>query len=124
MADETSLKQFLDSTWFKGLARASMLVGTAAASYAGLTLAHVRNEQAAMQGEIADIVRTQADRAQDNERFQSAIGADIAQLKNSVSTLQVDVATMRGILQEMQRRDVASRVEPALRAGQGHGPEP
>lgn len=109
-----TLKQFVESTYFKGLARACMVVAVPALiSVGGLLLS--------LMGDVAGVKDTQADRAADNDRFQAAIisdvGAvkvDVAEVKDGVGAVQVDVtgvkielAKLTGILQEMQRRDIA-----------------
>ena len=109
-----TLKQFVESTYFKGLARLCMIiVAPAIISVGGFILV--------LAGDVAGVKDTQADRAADNDRFQAAIisdvgdvKSDVAEVKDGVSSVQVDVsgvklelAKLTGILQEMQRRDIA-----------------
>lgn len=102
-----TFKQFVESTYFKGLARACMVVAVPAlVSVGGLLLS--------LMGDVAGVKDTQNARAADNDRFQAVIIQDVAEVKGGVVGVQsdvagvkLDVATIRGILQEMQRRDTA-----------------
>lgn len=102
-----TLKQFVESTYFKGLARLCMIIVVPALlSVGGFILS--------LMGDVAGVKDTQAVRAADNDRFQAAISSDVAEVKDGVSAVQVDVAGVKielakvsGILQEMQRRDTA-----------------
>lgn len=120
MGDEMTLRQFVESTWFKGLARGTMLLGIpalmSASGFVGYTLNSVQAEQLRIKGEVAEVQQTIGTRAQVNDDFQADITADVAGVKADVSgvkatmlAVQTDVATIKGILQEMQRRDVAAR---------------
>lgn len=102
-----TLKQFVESTYFKGLARLCMIIVVPALlSVGGFILT--------LMGDVAGVKSTQVARAQDNDRFQAAISSDVAEVKDGIAGVQtdvagvkLDVATIRGILQEMQRRDTA-----------------
>jgi septal ring factor EnvC (AmiA/AmiB activator) len=108
LSDEMNLKQFIESVWFKGLSRLAMLVGVPALSFTsvfvGYVLNDVRADQVLLRTEVAE-----------QDRATSGIRDDIASVKtqitnvgSSVSSLQLDVAKITGILQEMQRREMAS----------------
>jgi len=113
MGEDMSLRQFVESTWFKGLSRGAMLLGipalTALSGFVGYTLNGVQAEQYTLRTDIAEIRETQGDRAAVADTFQAEITADVAGVKSSLFIVQTDVATIKGILQEMQRRDVAAR---------------
>ena len=104
-----TFKQFVESTYFKGLARACMVVAVPALiSVGGLLLSLI--------GDVSGVKTTQEARAADNDRFQAAIRSDVAEVKDGVGAVQsdlsgvkIEMAKMTGILQEMQRRDIASR---------------
>lgn len=112
MGDEMTLRQFVESTWFKGLSRGAMLLGipalTALSGFVGYTLNGVQAEQTTLKSDIAEIQQTQGSRAAVNDEFQAEITVDVAGVKSSLFIVQTDVATIKGILQEMQRRDVAA----------------
>lgn len=112
MGDEVTLKQFVESTWFKGLSRGAMLLGipalTALSGFVGYTLNGVQMEQDVLKLDIAEIRETQGDRAAVNDQFQAEITADVAGMKSAVFIVQTDVATIKGILQGMERRNQAS----------------
>lgn len=111
---DVTLSRWLASTWFRHTARLMMIVGTFIAGYAGVTVANIRSDVAALQQD-QDAVKAQlALRTLDQERFQSNIDKDLTFLRSAimlidtdVSAIKVDAATVRGILQEMQRRDKA-----------------
>lgn len=116
MGEDMTLKQFVESTWFKGLARGAMIAFPLAAGYVGMTLANVQGRVGAVETSIATIGTNQVTRATDNERFQTlitsevrAVDANVDTLGDKFETLQIDVATIKGILTELQRRDVAER---------------
>lgn len=102
-----TLKQFVESTYFKGLARLCMIIVVPALlSVGGFILSLI--------GDVNGVRDTQAARAADNDRFQTTISSDVAEVKDGVSAVQVDLsgvkielAKVTGILQEMQRRDTA-----------------
>lgn len=106
-----TFKQFVESTWFKGLARGAMLFGlptlSATSAFVGYTLSGVQAEQSLLKREVAEITQTQTTRAQVNDEFQTDITSEVVTVKNALFLVQTDVATIKGILQEMQRRDIA-----------------
>lgn len=116
-------RQFLESSWFKLLWRGVIVVGIPALSgvsaYAGYTLNSVYGQQAILTTEVANIKETQSDRASVNDAFQSditgdvaAIGLKVERINDAVSSVQLDVARIVGMVTEMQRRDVAARFIP------------
>ena len=102
-----TLKQWVESTYFKGLARACMVVAIPALlSVGGLLLS--------LMGDVAGVKTTMATRASDNERFQNTISSDVAEVKDGqgviatdVNAIRLQVSNMAGILEEMRRRDTA-----------------
>lgn len=116
MGDEMTLRQFIESTWFKGMARGAMVAFPLAAGYVGMTLANVQSRVGDVEASMIVVSQNQVSRASDNERFQAlitsevrAVDANVDSLATKFQAVQLDVATIRGILQEMQRRDVAAR---------------
>lgn len=114
---DMTLREFVESTWFKGLSRAAMLLGvpalTALSGFVGFTLSGVTADQARLSREVAEIQRVQGDRADVNDTFQASITSDVSGVKTALFTVQTDVATIKGILQEMQRRDLAQVMRPS-----------
>lgn len=113
-----TLKQFVESTYFKGLARLCMIIVVPALiSVGGFILS--------LMGDVAGVKDTQAVRAADGERFQAAIisdvgdvKADVAEVKDGVGAVQTDIsgvkielAKLTGILSEMQRRSLAANYQ-------------
>lgn len=104
-----TLKQFVESTWFKGLARLCMVVAVPALlSVGGLILG--------LMGDVGGVKAFSAARAADQEKFQASIAGDVSGVKDDIAAVkanlgmvQIDVATIKGILQEIQRRDVPQR---------------
>lgn len=102
-----TLNQFVESKWFKLLARGCMvLLLPAVISLGSFILVLV--------GDVSEVQETQATRAVDSERFQASIAGDVLEVKEGValvqtdvSSVKLDIALMRGVLQEMQRRDLA-----------------
>lgn len=115
---EMTLREFVESTWFKGLSRGAMLLGvpalTAISGFVGYTLNSVTGEQNRLRTEVAQIQQVQAQRADVNDKFQADVTTDLANVKTSVFTVQTDVATIKGILQQMQRQSLASTSPTAL----------
>lgn len=120
MGDEMTLRQFVESTWFKGLSRGAMLLGipalTALSGFVGYTLNGVQAEQTTLKADVAEIREIQGDRAEVADGFQAEISGDVAaidtkveKLTDAMSLVQQDVARIVGIVTEMQRRDVAAR---------------
>lgn len=107
MEGELTLKQFVESTYFKGLARLCMVVAVPALiSVGGLLLS--------LMGDVAGVKTTQSARAADNDRFQLSIATDVAEVKQGqtviatdVNAIRLQVSNMAGILEEMRRRDTA-----------------
>lgn len=123
MGDEMTLRQFVESTWFRGLSRGAMLLGipalTALSGFVGYTLNGVQAEQTTLRTDIAEIRETQGDRADVADTFQAEITADVAmvdakieKVSDNVASVKEDVANIFGILSAMQQsRDVAARYQ-------------
>jgi hypothetical protein len=113
---EVTLKAFVESVWFKGLARGAMIGGAVIGGYVGYILTSVKTDVAQLQTNV-DTVKDALDiRVRDQESFQSEVDRDLGTINKKVDTLdlnvdtmQTDVATVKGILIQMQREtDVAS----------------
>lgn len=111
---EVSLKAFIDSTWFKGLARGAMILGAVATGYAGAALTGVQSRTQIVEHSVVEIKEAQAVRAKDNEIFQAAtvrsfsdLDTEVAGIRVELSNVTKELGKITGILTEMQRRDVA-----------------
>ena len=111
---EVSLKAFVESTWFKGLARAAMIVVAAGAGYVGALLTNINARTQALESSVVDVREAQAVRAQDNENFQAYtvksftdLDVDMAGVRTSLSGMNAKLGEISGILQQMQRSEVA-----------------
>ena len=111
---EVSLKAFIDSTWFKGLARGDMILGAVATGYAGAALTGVQSRTQIVEQSVVEIKEAQAVRAKDNENFQAATVQSFSDLHTEVAGVRVELSKVTselgkitGLLTEMQRRDVA-----------------
>ena len=111
---EVSLKAFIDSTWFKGLARGAMILGAVATGYAGAALTGVQSRTQIVEQSVVEIKEAQAVRAKDNENFQAAtvrsfsdLDTEVAGVRVELSKVTSELGKITGILTEMQREDVA-----------------
>lgn len=111
---EVTLKQFVESTWFKGVARGAMIIGAFIGGYIGWLQTTMRNEVTTLQQAVYVISSSLNKKTEDQDRFQLSVDRDLDELRGSVAKVddnvdlvQSDVATMKGIMQEMQRRDLA-----------------
>ena len=111
---EVSLKAFIDSTWFKGLARGVMILGAVATGYAGAALTGVQSRTQIVEQSVVEIKEAQAVRAKDTENFQAATARSFSDLDTEVAGVRVELSKVTselgkitGILTEMQRQDVA-----------------
>lgn len=115
MGDEmASLTAFVESKWFKLASRGLMIVTAAASSYIGVRLATYDTRIASVETVVSDVSDTQTERALVNDGFQTSVATEFDQLNSKVSAVQLDVATIKGILAEIQRRDVAQRMSLPL----------
>lgn len=100
---ELTLKQFVESTWFKLLARGAAVVGTLLAGGAGAYFLSIDVRVKAIEDE-----RLGAKIEQLSEDV-GAVKTDVAAVKVDVGAVKTDTSVMKGILQEMQRQDTAVR---------------
>lgn len=123
------LRAFIESTWFKGLSRGLMIVGAAGAGYAGMVLATVNNRIDNVAADVREIQSTMRSDsavrdvvAKDVEDFRLSVATEFDQLQKSVSALQSDIATIKGIVQTMRRESVADRFEPFTSGSSARAP--
>lgn len=107
MGRDMTLREFVDSVWFRGLARGAMLIVVPALVAVGGMLIAVLNDQ-------YNVRTTLAVRAADSERFQAFVTTTVSDLeagldavKLDTGAMKLDLAMVKGILMELQRRDVA-----------------
>lgn len=131
---EVSLRQFIESTWFKGLSRGAMILctvilagfATTWAIVAGNTSTRVealeltvKQELPAVKQKVEGVSDTLAIRAKDSEAFQQEVRDSVADLKasqrsqrNLIIAMQADVNETKvavGVIQKLlqDRSDVA-----------------
>lgn len=116
MGDEMLLRDFLGSFWFRKLWQVGIIVCAGASSYAGVSMAMVQGRITTVETGLASIGNTQAQRALDGEKFQALITSEVRSVDANVDSLgsklaevQISLARMAGVMEEMQRRDVAQR---------------
>lgn len=102
-----TLNQFVESKWFKLLARGCMVLLLPAVISLSTFIV-------GLMGDVSAVRESQVTRAADNDRFQASITGDVTEVKSGVALVQsdlssakLDIALIRGMLQEMQRRDLA-----------------
>lgn len=122
---DMSLRDFVDSVWFKGLARGAMVMAPLIVGYAGWTLTDINakldtrtialdNRLDTTETALSTVNGTLALRANDNETFQRDVARQFAEQGRSLDALKAQgeetkttLATVQGILEEMRRRDQA-----------------
>ena len=118
MPADLKLRDIVQSTWFQFVRGVATMVILPAVFAVGGMLSAVLNEQQEVR--TALVVR-----AADNEVFQAQTFGDLGDLQEEVAKLKdgqtkqaailgdmrEDIAMMRGILEEFQRRDVAFKQE-------------
>lgn len=105
---EVTLKAFVESTWFKGLARVAMIVGTVIGGFVGASFGNLQSRVSGLEDAQIAMSATQQERVKDNEEFQSSVRNQFTNLRAALNVLQSDTDEMKGILTEMQRQDVAT----------------
>src|SRR5689334_14057479 len=116
-----TLKQFVESVWFKGLARGAMvltplLIGGFAGAWALVTNG-VSTDLVAAQKKIAGVAELQESRATDSEAFQTEVRGAIKGINGRLDavddkmfTVKVDIGVIKRLLQES--RPASSPISP------------
>lgn len=114
MVDQVTLEQFIENKWFKLLTRGAMIIVAGASSYIGIRLALYDARIAAVEMTVTDVSETQIDRAAladqrevADEKFEADILGDVNTVRSSLFIVQTDVATIKGILQGIERREAS-----------------
>lgn len=121
--EEVSLRSWIEAPWFKGASRVTMLVGGFFMPIVGGLIVAQLARVSTVETALVEVQQAQVDRAdiadrraQDDEHFRGEVRRDIdvvqgdlKDVNRGIDTLQTDVATIKGILEGMQRRDVALR---------------
>lgn len=107
---EMTLRQFVESTWFKFLARGAAVVGTMIAGAATAYFFTLDTRVSAIEATGKQrMVQTDNHLDRLDEKM-LLLSDELSKIGADTSSTKIDVATMKGILQEMQRRqDVADR---------------
>lgn len=112
MEGEMTLNQFVESKYFKLISRGCMvMLFPAVVSLASFILN--------LTTEVGAVREMQTDRAQASDANFERLGEGLEVVKGGVLTVQADVSGLKlefakvsGILQEMQRRDLAQAARP------------
>lgn len=118
---EVTLRQFIDSVWFKGLARSAMILSTlvlAGFATAWAIVTHgVASDLATAQANIVSVAKVQDTRATDAEAFQTevrgaitGINGRLENVDNKMFLMKVDIGVIKNLLQK--QRDVADAGQP------------
>ncbi len=102
---EITLRAWVDSLWFRTVARGCMILATALGGYAGFVLSTVNAKVDAQAKDTIEVQAILAVRTRDNEEFQADVNKDLDTLRagqvavqRDVSQVKLDIATMKGIL--------------------------
>lgn len=128
-ANEVTLRQFVESVWFKGLARGLMiltpfLIAGFAAAWAAVTHG-VASDLDVAQAKIAAVATAQSSRAADSESFQTEVRNSIKGITGRLDAVddkmfavKVDIGVIKRLLQESRPAayDGAPPVPPELQA--------
>lgn len=115
---EVTLKAFIESVWFKGLARGAMILTPVLIAGFwgawGVATSSVALDLVVTKAEIASVAKVQDGRAADSEAFQSEIRRSVAEIdaglddvKTELFAVKVDIGVIKRLLQD--RTDVARR---------------
>lgn len=109
---EVTLRQWIDSVWFRGLSRVSMMItGVLFTGFLvawGVVAGDTTKRVVALEQSVGGVARAQSDRTADSEAFQTEVRSNIANVKSDLFKLKVDIGVVKGILQEMQHQDQAA----------------
>lgn len=117
-ASEVTLRQFIDSVWFRGLARSMMLLTPILIGGFWIVWGAVAGNQAtrigAVEASIAVVSTTQGARATDAEAFQREVRAAIASINGGLSDVneeldgvKVDLGVIRRLVIELREQQLA-----------------
>lgn len=121
---EVTLRAFIESVWFRGLARGAAILGSLLitgfiGTWAWMTWGVIGPDLTLAKANIASVATVLESRTADSEAFQSEVrGAvkviteDVAALSTDVFSVRVDIGVIKRLLQE--RSDVAESVTPLL----------
>lgn len=103
MPNELTLKQWIESVWFKGLARLSMIVtGVLFTGFLGawaVVAGNTDHKVTKLEATIADVAGVQISRATDAESFQTEVRAAVAGVKADIYAVKVDIGVIKRLLQ-------------------------
>jgi hypothetical protein len=113
-ATEVTLKQWLDSFWFRTAARGAMLLGVpllmAVSGWIGWVMNGIEGRTFSLETDVAQVQSTLTVRAADSERFQASVSGDLLSLQSDMAEVKVDIGFIRGTLEAMSRRDTARAI--------------
>jgi hypothetical protein len=103
--DEVTLREFINSVWFKGISRAAMIFTSVAfAIFVGawsIVAGNTDKRVTAVDTQVKSVIETQTLRTHDSEQFQDQTTRDLGAVKADIANLKVDVRVVRTLLQQM-----------------------
>lgn len=111
---EVSLKAFVESTWFKGLARAAMFVGAIGIGYIAGQLSNIDYRTDKMETAVQEIKETQGLRAKDNENFQTFVATSFSSVDAKFSAQRTEFSDFRD--QQQRTAEALAKLTGAVEA--------
>ena len=115
MPNEIAFRDFIESIWFKGLSRLAMIVAAAVLTVAGPLFAWAVTDTRTRIVTLEHDVGLQQTFASSAVKAQKDIHDNVASVQSDITVLKIDMGVVRGILQEMQRRDLAESLSQRAR---------
>lgn len=107
MPNEIAFRDFIESIWFKGLSRLAMLAAAGVLTIGGPVFAWAVTDTRVRIVALEHDVGQQQAFATSAVKAQKDIRDDVASVQSDITLLKIDMGVVRGILQEMQRKDLA-----------------
>jgi hypothetical protein len=114
---EITFKQWIDSVWFRGMARGAIMLTTAMFAIFlavwGVVAGNTSAQVEANSKQMKLILTTQGSTTNSLEEFKAQTTADLTLVKGQINDLRIQTGVIRNILQTMQQKqDVASNALP------------
>lgn len=115
MPNEIAFRDLIESIWFKGLSRLAMLAAAGVLAIGGPVFAWAVTDTRTRIVALEHDVGQQQAFATSAVKAQQDIRSDVATMQSDITVLKIDMGVVRGILQEMQRRDLAESLNKRAR---------
>jgi hypothetical protein len=110
---ELTLRQWIDSVWFRGLSRVSMIVTSLLLTGFVVVWGFVAGDTTAkvvkLDAQVQAVAGSQTARAIDSEAFQVEVRGKVSAVQADLFAMKVDIGVIKGILTDMRRENVATR---------------